>query len=176
MKNNSELEQDGLVQMKKYPTSKRKHDEDYNQSAAKRQCNEIDDDELEKMLEEITVEYDRKIALGKRVYKILERGKVLEVVLPKDMQDALDIYRRNLEQVNEKEKELEFEEENDIEPEEEKELEESEDDKQSEDEKEISEESEIDENDKENEKVINPKHTGIFLQLNLPGYWNFPGQ
>ena len=42
-------------------TTKRKHDEDDNQSAAKRKYNEIDDDELEKMLEETTVEYDRKI-------------------------------------------------------------------------------------------------------------------
>ena len=75
------------------------------------------------MLEKETVRYKNKIAFGKRVYKILERGKVLEVVLPKDMQDALDIYRRNVEQVHEKEKELEFEEENDIESEEEKELE-----------------------------------------------------
>ena len=83
----------------------------------------LDDDELEKMLEKETVRYKNEITPGKRVCKILERGKVLEVVLPKDMQDALDIYRRNVEQVNEKEKELEFEEENDIEPEEEKELE-----------------------------------------------------
>ena len=94
-----------------HPTSKRKHDEDYNQSAAKRKCNEIDDDELDKMLEEITIEYDRKIALGKRVYKILEREKVKECALPKDMQEALDIYRRNVEQFDEKEKEIESEDE-----------------------------------------------------------------
>ena len=38
---------------------KRKYDEDDKQSAAKRKCNEIDDDdELEKILEEITVEYN----------------------------------------------------------------------------------------------------------------------
>ena len=65
-------------------TTKRKHDEDDNQSAAKRKCNEIDDDELEKMLEEITVEYDCKIALGKRIHKILEIGKVKVCALPKE--------------------------------------------------------------------------------------------
>ena len=82
----------------------------------KRKYNEIDDDdELEKMLEEITVEYDRKIALGKRVYKILEREKVKECALPKDLQEALDIYRRNVEQLDEKEKELESEEEKELE-------------------------------------------------------------
>ena len=53
-----------------YPTTKRKLE---------------DDDELRKLLQEITVEYDCKIALGKRIYKILERGKVKECALPKDM-------------------------------------------------------------------------------------------
>ena len=98
---------------------KRKHDEDYNQSAAKRQCNEIDDDyELEKMLEKETVIYKNKIALGEKVYKILERGKVLEVVLPKDMQNALNLYRRNVEQLDKKELEPEDEKEMNVDDEE----------------------------------------------------------
>ena len=38
-----------------HPTSKRKHDEDYNQSAAKRQCNEIDDEEKNEVVETLDV-------------------------------------------------------------------------------------------------------------------------
>ena len=53
---------------------------------------EDDDEVLEKMLEEQTVEYDRKVDLGEKVYKILGRGKVKQAALSKDMQKALELY------------------------------------------------------------------------------------
>ena len=56
--------------------------------------------------------YKNKLDLGEKVYKILERGKVLEVVLPKDMQNALNLYRRNVEQLDEKEMNVDEEENN----------------------------------------------------------------
>ena len=66
------------------------HDAANCQPSKKRKFNEIDDEALEKMLEEQTVDYDRKIAfkiaLGKRVDEILGRGKVKQVALSKDMQ------------------------------------------------------------------------------------------
>ena len=61
-----------------------------NQNTTKRKCNEIDInnyvDTLEKMLEEQTAKYNRKIALGKRVAKILKKGEVKQAALVKDMQ------------------------------------------------------------------------------------------
>ena len=57
-------------------TTKRKHDEDDNQSAAKRKYNEIDDDELEKDMIKDNEEYIYKLAPGKKVYKILCDRKV----------------------------------------------------------------------------------------------------
>ena len=41
----------------------------------KKKCNVINIDELRKSMEEETAEYDRKIALGKEVEKILGEGK-----------------------------------------------------------------------------------------------------
>ena len=68
-----------------------------NQNTTKRKCNEMDInddvDALEKMLEEQTAKYNRKIALGKRVEKILKKGEVKQAALAKDMQEALDLYR-----------------------------------------------------------------------------------
>ena len=101
-----------------HPTRKRKLEDDDDKLIIRRKCNEIDDDELEKMLDEITVEYDHKIALGKRVYKIIERGKLRECALPKDMQNALNLYRNNMgvgvEMEEVIEKELASEDENEI--------------------------------------------------------------
>merc|ERR1711984_51336 len=78
------------------PTRKRKLDGDVtedNHPTSKRKCgdNMIDEDDevLEKMLEEQTVEYDRKVDLGEKVYKILGRGKVKQAALSRDMQEAL---------------------------------------------------------------------------------------
>ena len=81
-------------------TTKRKFDgEQYTQDdqpSIKRKCgdNMIDDDDevLEKMLEEQTVEYDRKVDLGEKVYKILCEGDVKQRALSKDMQEALELY------------------------------------------------------------------------------------
>ena len=76
------------------PTRKRKLDGDItedNHPTSKRKCgdNMIDDDDevLEKMLEEQTVEYDRKVDLGEKVYKILGEGDVKQSSLSKDMQN-----------------------------------------------------------------------------------------
>ena len=64
--------------------SKRKHDE-----------MEEDDETLTKYLIEKNNEYEKKIALGKRVYRILGQGKVLEESLPGVMKDALNIYMKH---------------------------------------------------------------------------------
>ena len=69
--------------------SKRKHDE-----------MEEDDETLTKYLIEKTNEYEKKIALGKRVYRILGQGKVLEESLPGAMKDALNIYMKQAQEVN----------------------------------------------------------------------------
>ena len=57
------------------------------------QYNEIDVSALRKMLDKETVRYKNKISLGKALDKILDEGKVMEPVLPKDMQNALNLYR-----------------------------------------------------------------------------------
>ena len=83
-------------------TTKRKFDgEQYTQDdqpSIKRKCgdNMIDDEVLEKMLEEQTVEYDRKVDLGEKVYKILGRGEVKQAALSKDMHGALCLYRHSI--------------------------------------------------------------------------------
>ena len=89
-----------VVEPEDHPTTKRKFDgEQYTQDdqpSIKRKCgdNMIDDDDevLEKMLEEQTVEYDRKVDLGEKVYKILCEGDVKQRALSKDMQEALELY------------------------------------------------------------------------------------
>ena len=120
-------------------TSKRKHDEEHDQPTLKRKhCDddtenctttkrndaqdqpvikrkyEIDYEDLEKIMKEETDEFDRKIALGEAIEKILHEGEVKQAALSKDKQESLQLYRRNVEQVNEEEKELESEKENDI--------------------------------------------------------------
>ena len=60
------------------------------------QYNEIDVSALRKMLEKETVGHKNKISLGKALDKILDEGKVMEAVLPKDMQNALNLYRNNI--------------------------------------------------------------------------------
>ena len=69
--------------------SKHKHDE-----------MEEDDETLTKYLIEKNNEYEKKIALGKRVYRILGQGKVLEESLPGVMKDALNIYLKQAQEVN----------------------------------------------------------------------------
>ena len=65
-------------------------------STTKIQYNEIDVSALRKMLEKETVGYKNKISLGKALDKILDEGKVMEAVFPKDMQNALNLYRNNM--------------------------------------------------------------------------------
>ena len=104
----------------------------------KMQYNEIDVSALRKMLENETVRYKKKISLGKALDKILGEGKVMEAVLPKDMQNALNFYRNNIgvdvemeevferedeEDMNDKEVENEIESENDEDSENDKEYE-----------------------------------------------------
>ena len=60
------------------------------------QYNEIDVSTLRKMLEKETVRYKNKISLGKALDKILDEGIVMEAVLPKVMQNALNLYRNNI--------------------------------------------------------------------------------
>ena len=76
------------------------HDAANFQHSKKRKFNEIDDEALKKILEEQTVEYDRKIAfkiaLGKEVDEILGRGKVKQAALSKDMHGALCLYRHSI--------------------------------------------------------------------------------
>ena len=77
------------------------HDAANCQPSKKRKFNEIDDEALEKILEEQTVEYDRKIAfkiaLGKEVDEILGRGKVKQAAaLSKYIHGALCLYRHSI--------------------------------------------------------------------------------
>ena len=94
-----------VLDMQEESTTEIKHDDGEHDTAncqpsKKRKFNEIDDEALEKMLEEQTVEYDRKIAfkiaLGKGVDEILGRGKVKQAALSKDMQGALCLYRHSI--------------------------------------------------------------------------------
>ena len=114
-------------------TTKRKHDEDEeDQPMIKKKCNVLDDEELERDIIKDNEEYNCKLALGEKVYKIVERRKVKKESLSLERKEAFELYRRNLEQLNEKELEYEYEEENnehekDIEPENDKEYENDED-------------------------------------------------
>ena len=89
-----------VVELEDHPTTKRKFDvgqyTQHDQPNSKRHCtdNMIDDEVLEKMLIEQTAEYDRKVALGEKVYKILGKGEVKQGALPKDMQEALELYEK----------------------------------------------------------------------------------
>ena len=88
-----------VVEPEDHPTRKRKLDGDVtedNHPTSKRKCGEnmIDVDELRKTLIERTDEYNRKVALGEQVYKILGEGEVKQGALPKDMQEALELYEK----------------------------------------------------------------------------------
>ena len=79
---------------------KRKHEEDATediQPTTKRKYeeNQIDVEELRKTLKDKTAEYDRKISLSRGVDKILGEGEDKQAALPKDMQEALDLYRND---------------------------------------------------------------------------------
>ena len=89
-----------VLEPEDHPTTKRKFDggqyTQYDQPSIKRKCGEnmIDVDELRKSLIERTDEYNRKVALGEQVYKILGEGEVKQGALPKDMQEALELYEK----------------------------------------------------------------------------------
>ena len=89
-----------VVEPEDHPTTKRKFDGGQytqdDQPSIKRKCGEnmIDVDELRKTLIERTDEYNRKVALGEQVYKILGEGEVKQGALPKDMQEALELYEK----------------------------------------------------------------------------------
>ena len=89
-----------VVELEDHPTTKRKFDgEQYTQDdqpSIKRKCgdNMIDVDELRKTLIERTYKYNGKVALGEQVYKILGEGEVKQEALPKDMQEALELYEK----------------------------------------------------------------------------------
>ena len=55
---------------------------------------EEDDEALKKYFIEKTNEYKEKITLGKIVYEILGEGEVLELALPEQMKDVLNIFMK----------------------------------------------------------------------------------
>merc|ERR1712208_137878 len=67
----------------------------------------LDDEELERDIIKNNEEYNCKLALGEKVYKIVERRKVKKESLSLEQKEAFELYRRNLEQLNEKELEYE---------------------------------------------------------------------
>merc|ERR1711888_437999 len=71
-------------------------------------------------------EYNCKLALGEKVYKIVKKGKVKKESLTLERKEAFELYReRNVEQLDEKKKEkkdIEFEYDNENESEDEKEM------------------------------------------------------
>ena len=108
-----------------YPTRKRKLEDEEDQPMIKKKCNVLDDEELEKDMINDNEEYNCKLALGEKVYKIVKKGKVKKESLTLERKEAFELYReRNVEQLDEKEKEkkdIEFEYDNEIESEAEKE-------------------------------------------------------
>ena len=68
-------------------------------------------------MKEETDEYERKIAFGEAIEKILHEGEAKEAALSKDKKEALELYRRNVELESEDDKEIseesELESEND---------------------------------------------------------------
>ena len=109
-----------------YPTRKRKLEDEEDQPMIKKKCNVLDDEELERDMINDNEEYNCKLALGEKVYKIVKKGKVKKESLTLERKEAFELYReRNVEQLDEKEKEkkdIEFEYDNEIESEDEKEM------------------------------------------------------
>ena len=90
------------------PTTKRKYDDDEEyQPMIKKKCNVLDDKELERDIIKDNEEYNCKLALGEKVYKIVERRKVKKESLSLERKEAFELYRRNVKQLNEKELEYE---------------------------------------------------------------------
>ena len=71
---------------------------DSSHRPTKRKIEEVDEEDLEqlrKSLIEHNDEYNRKIFLGKKVYKILGEGNIKEKSLAMDMKEALNLYMTN---------------------------------------------------------------------------------
>ena len=133
------------------PTTKRKYDDDEEyQPMIKKKCNVLDDEELERDIIKDNEEYNCKLALGEKVYKIVERRKVKKESLSLERKEAFELYRRNVKQLDEKE--LEYENNEDSENDKEYENDEdSENDKEYENEMEKVIKEEMDEEESENE-------------------------
>merc|ERR1711888_5048 len=76
-------------------TLKRKHDDDDEeyQSNIKKKY-KIDVKDLEKAMEKENDEYNRIIAFGEAIEKVLRKGKVNQASLSKDKKEALEAYRK----------------------------------------------------------------------------------
>ena len=89
-----------LDMMKKKTISEAKEKmNDSSRTPTKRKIEEIDEEDLEKLrkcLIRRNDEYNRKIFLGKKVYKILGEGNIQEASLAMDMKEALDLYMTNV--------------------------------------------------------------------------------
>ena len=68
-----------------------------SQRPSKRKIEDFDAEgaKLRKYLNKHNDEYNRKIVLGKEVYKILGEGNIQEASLPKEMKEALTLYMTN---------------------------------------------------------------------------------
>ena len=66
-----------------------------SRTPTKRKIEEVYDEDLEKLRKSLirhNDEYNRKIFLGKKLYKILGEGNIQEASLARDMKQALDLY------------------------------------------------------------------------------------
>ena len=71
---------------------------DISRRPTKRKIEEVYDEDLEKLRKSLNRhndEYNQKILLGKKVYKILGEGNIQEASLARDMKEALDLYMSN---------------------------------------------------------------------------------
>ena len=70
---------------------------------SKRTHNEMEEEDaeaLKKYLMKCNNEYENKITLGKKVYQFLGQGVCSEHALPEEMKNALDIYMKQVQEVN----------------------------------------------------------------------------
>ena len=76
-------------------TLKRKHDDDDVQAQSNiKKKYKIDVEDLEKAMEKENDEYNRTIAFGEAIEKVLRKGKVKQASLSKDKKEALEAYRK----------------------------------------------------------------------------------
>ena len=75
-------------------TLKRKHDDDVQAQSNIKKKYKIDVEDLEKAMEKENDEYNRIIAFGEAIEKVLRKGKVKQASLSKDKKEALEAYRK----------------------------------------------------------------------------------